>query len=135
MRLSPRLARGAALDLRVTAPTTSTRQHGDVPIVTAAATWDQGADGDGALALFLVNRSSEPVEVDIAHTGLTLALTGGVQLVADHEPAVPGPEHAARVIERCLSTVAAPDAGQDGARTTLTLAPESWTAYHGTARR
>ncbi|MDM8086222.1 alpha-L-arabinofuranosidase C-terminal domain-containing protein [Cellulomonas cellasea] len=129
-----RIARGAALDLRVTSPTTTTRQHGEAPLVTAAATWDEGADGDGALALFLVNRSAEPVEVDLAHVGLTVDLTGGVQLVADHEPAVAGPEHAARVAERCLSTVPAP-AGGEGGSTTLTLAPESWTAFHGTARR
>jgi alpha-N-arabinofuranosidase len=144
-----RLARGTALDLRVTSPTTTTARHGEVPLVTAAATWDAavaddgttGAD-DGALALFLVNRSTEPVDVQIDHPGVEVTLTGGVQIVADHEPAVEGPEHAAHVAASCLREVTPVelmgDAGRRPAvagRTVLTLAPESWTAIHATASR
>ncbi|WP_182112242.1 MULTISPECIES: alpha-N-arabinofuranosidase [unclassified Actinotalea] len=120
-----RLASGSALDLRVESPTTTTR-HGETPLVTAAATWDEAT---GRFALFCTNRSPEPVEVTLEHTGLDVRLGTGTRLVADHEPAVAGPEHAARVAERCLSSVPAPGSS------TLTLAPESWTAWEGTAAR
>jgi alpha-N-arabinofuranosidase len=130
-----RLARGAALDLRVSAPTVETAQHGTVPVVTAAATWDDVDGGDGALALFLVNRSAEPVDVRIDHPSVHVQLTGGVQLVADHEPAVAGPEHAAKVAAACYSTLDAPATGSETGSTTVTLAPESWTALHGTGSR
>ena len=128
-----RLARGAALDLRVDAPTAPTEQHGDTPVVTAAATWDE--DADGALALFLTNRSAEPVEVTVDHPGISIRLVAGVQLVADDVPAVAGPEHAAEVVRSCQSELVAPDAGPLAGRTVVTLAPESWTAWSGTAER
>ncbi len=99
------LARGTALHLRVTSPTTTTPRHGEVPLVTAAATWDTAVADDpttGALALFLVNRSAEPVDVQIDHPSVDVTLTGGVQVVADHERAVEGPEHAAHVAESCV---------------------------------
>ena len=128
-----RLARGAALDLRVAAPTMTTAQHGQVPVVTAAATWD--ADG-GAFALFLTNRSAEPVEVLVDHLGLRVTLDGGTQVLADHEAAVAGPEHAAHVARDCVRELP-PPGGVDGVvgQSTVTLAPESWTAYHEHATR
>ncbi|MFS0702512.1 alpha-N-arabinofuranosidase [Cellulomonas sp. 179-A 4D5 NHS] len=130
-----RLARGVALDLRVEAPSVTTALHGTVPLVTAAATWDDVDGTDAALALFLVNRSPEPVDVVLTHPGVRVELTGGVQLLADHEPAVEGPEHAAKVAAACLSTLGAPPAGTGDGSTTVTLAPESWTALHGTGSR
>ncbi len=123
-----RLARGTALDLRVSGPTMATAAHGDVPVVTAAATLD-GSD----VAVFLVNRSAEPVEVELSHPGVSLALGQGVQVTADDEPAVAGPEHAAAVAERHVASVDAP-APATGS-TVLTLAPESWTALPGTLSR
>ena len=98
-----RLARGTALDLRVSGPSMTTTAHGEVPVVTAAATLD-GSD----VAVFLVNRSAEPVEVELSHPGVTLALGRGVQVTADDEPAVEGPEHAAAVAERHVSEVDGP---------------------------
>ena len=129
-----RLARGLALDLRVQSPTTTTSRHGEVPLVTAAATWDETT---GALALFWTNRSTEPLVVDLEHGGLTVALTTGWQVVADHEPAVEGPDHAAKVEAACWSELAADSAWvtPGSGRTTITLAPESWTAWSGTASR
>jgi alpha-N-arabinofuranosidase len=122
-----RLARGEALDVRVEAPAFPTKDHGDVPAVTAAATWD-----DGAVALFLVNRSAEPATVELRHPGVALELAGGVQVTADHEPAVPGPAHAAAVTERHVHTlVTAPVVGHGNGTTTLELPPESWTALEG----
>lgn len=129
-----RLARGDALDVRVDAPTISTAKHGDVPAVTAAATWD-GPEGDGQVAVFLVNRTAEPVEVELAHPGVVLTLGGGLQVTADHEPAVHGPEHAAKVEAEHVTTLeTAPVSASGAGTTTLTLAPESWTALGGTAR-
>ncbi|PZR51813.1 alpha-L-arabinofuranosidase [Xylanimonas oleitrophica] len=125
-----RLARGEALDVRVTTPSYGTARHGEVPVVTAAAT----VDDDGALALFLTNRSAEPVEVEIDHVGSALAVHEGLRMLADHEPAVHGPQHAARVAERCWGPVDVTTAVRpaQGARTTVRLEPESWTALAGT---
>ncbi len=125
-------ARGAALELRVSSPTTTTAQHGDVPVVTAAATWDEAT---GAVALFCVNRSAEPVEVDVEHPAARVELTQGVRMRADHTPAVAGPEHAAAVEAGHLDRLGPVPAGDDPARTRLVLAPESWTAWRGTATR
>ncbi|WP_421743172.1 alpha-N-arabinofuranosidase [Cellulomonas sp.] len=123
-----RLARGTALDLRVSGPSLATSAHGDVPVVTAAAT----LDGDD-LAVFLVNRSAEPVEVELSHPGVTLALGRGVRVTADDESAVEGPEHAAAVAERHVSEVDGPAASTGS--TLITLAPESWTALPGVLTR
>ncbi len=128
-----RLARGTALDVRVDSPSYPTKQHGEAPVVTAAATVDE----DGAVALFVTNRSAEPVEVDLAHVGASLSVAEGWRMVADHEPAVDGPEHAAKVARECWSSVdVASDvvAGEHGT-TRLRLAPESWTALSGTLTR
>jgi len=125
-----RLARGTALDLRVDAPTHRTARHGEVPLVTAAAT----VDDDGSLGLFVTNRSEQAVDVEIAHVGATLVIAEGWRMVADHEPAVEGPEHAAKVAASCWSSIdaqAAVTAGEDGT-TRVRLAPESWTALAGT---
>ena len=127
-----RLARGSTFDLRVETPTMTTAQHGQVPVVTAAGTWD--AD-DGALALFLVNRSAEPIDVRVEHCGLRVTLDGATQVVADYEPAVTGPDHAARVARECVRELAPEGAQGVVGQTSLTLAPESWTVFHGHAER
>ena len=85
------------------------------------------------VAVFLVNRSAEPVEVELSHPGVTLALGRGVQVTADDEPAVEGPEHAAAVAERHVSEVDGPAAATGS--TVVTLAPESWTALPGALTR
>jgi len=128
-----RLARGDALDVRVSAPTISTKQHGDVPAVTAAVTW-AGEREAGELGVFLVNRTAEPVDVELRHPGVALALGGGVQVTADHEPAVHGPAHAAAVAAEHVTTLGtAPVTASTPAATTVRLPPESWTALTATA--
>ena len=123
-----RLAHGAALDLRVDAPSYATARHGEVPLVTAAAT----VDDDGALALFLTNRGDDVVEVEVSHAGAIVTLEQGRQMVADHEPAVAGAQHAAKVEEACWSAVdVARAVAPGGGSTTIRLAPESWTAFEG----
>lgn len=80
--LMARNARGTVLDVRVAAPTSSTREHGDVCVLDTVATLD--ADS-GRLAVFVVNR--DPVE-DVELT-VDLASFGGgtvveaLQLTAD----------------------------------------------------
>ncbi|RHA44542.1 arabinosylfuranosidase ArfA [Cellulomonas rhizosphaerae] len=117
-----RLAQGEALDVRVFGPTTATARHGEVPVVTAAAT----IDGQ-SVAVFLVNRGTEEIEVAIDHPGASLTLTTGHQLTADDEPARPGPEHAEAITAEHLRTIDLGGARQDD-RTTIVLPPESWTA-------
>ncbi|HWV77687.1 MAG TPA: alpha-L-arabinofuranosidase, partial [Isoptericola sp.] len=69
--------------------------------------------------------------------GAALGLVEGWQMVADHEPAVEGPEHAAKVAETCWSTVdvASVATAGDSGTTRVRLAPESWTAFAGTFAR
>jgi alpha-N-arabinofuranosidase len=126
-----RLAQGEALDLRVSTSTITTKAHGDVPAVTAAATL-----ADGAVALFLTNRSAEPVEVELAHLGAALEVAEGWAMTADHEAAVVGPEHAEKVATEHWGEfdVAGRIATGDDATTKVTLAPESWTALSGTLK-
>ncbi|UZN02740.1 alpha-N-arabinofuranosidase [Cellulomonas sp. S1-8] len=128
-----RLAQGDVLDVRVQAPTITTAEHGEVPAVTAAVTW-AGEPTSGELGVFLVNRTAEPVEVELRHPGVAVTLRGGVQVTADHEPAVHGPEHAARVEAGHVTTLDdAPVTASAVGSTTLRLPPESWTALAGTA--
>lgn len=128
-----RLAQGDTLDVRVSAPTMATKEHGDVPTVTAAVTW-AGERESGELGVFLVNRTADAVEVELRHPGVALTLGGGVQVTADHEPAVYGPDHAAKVAAEHVATLdAAPVTGSAAGTTTVRLAPESWTALSGTA--
>ncbi|UCN15276.1 alpha-L-arabinofuranosidase [Cellulomonas iranensis] len=128
-----RLAQGDVLDVRVQAPTYTTARHGDVPTVTAAVTW-AGEPDAGELGVFLVNRTAEAVEVELRHPGVALTLGGGTQVTADHEPAVHGPAHAAKVAAEHVTTLdAAPVTASATGTTTVRLAPESWTALSGTA--
>ncbi|GII98326.1 alpha-N-arabinofuranosidase [Sediminihabitans luteus] len=135
-------ARGEVLDLRVDTATTTTAAHGDVPLVTAAATIDPAT---GHLALFVTNRSPEPQTLVLRTPGARLTLVDALEVTADDVPAVAGPEHAASVAEKHVRTFElGGDDGVDGgegvggepaATRTVTLAPESWTAFTGTLAR
>jgi alpha-N-arabinofuranosidase len=57
-----RLARGTVLRAAVTAPLMTTGRYGDVPAVDAVATHDPET---GALAVFAVNRGTEPIRLDL----------------------------------------------------------------------
>ncbi|MDM7830613.1 arabinosylfuranosidase ArfA [Cellulomonas edaphi] len=124
-----RLARGTVLDARVTCGTMPTERHGAVPLVTAAVVAD-----DEATAIFLVNRSTDAVEVDLLHPGSALALTGGIRVTADTVAAEPGPAHAAATAERHVAQLELDGVLHDD-RSTVLLPPESWTAFTGTAER
>ena len=127
-----RLAQGSVLDLRVSSPTTTTKEHGEVPLVTAAATWDESGEHGtaGALSFFLVNRSAWPATVTVRTAGLDVSVDGGLELLADHVGMREGKEEAEKV-----GTVDREAPAVEGGTVTFTLAPESWSAWHGTAKR
>jgi alpha-N-arabinofuranosidase len=111
-------ARGDSLVVDVTGPTVATRRHGEVPVLTAAATRDE----TGTMRVFLVNRGGEPVRLTVRHpTRTDPRPAAALTLVADHEGERAGADPAARAAPRPVPTQPG-----DGA-TTLELAPESWT--------
>jgi alpha-L-arabinofuranosidase len=115
-----RLARGVALEVQVDGPSYDTGAYGRVPVVDAAATAD-----DGAVALFLVNRSqAEEVEVSLDLAALGVGALAEALTLADHDP-------------YAVNTAAQPDrvrlrptprATVAGGTLQLTLPPVSWTA-------
>ncbi|MDN4475262.1 alpha-L-arabinofuranosidase C-terminal domain-containing protein [Demequina sp. SYSU T00192] len=121
-----RLAQGDALQVKVDSATMPTKKHGDVPTVTAAATVDPET---GALALFVTNRTAEEQVVTLRTPGAEARIDGGSAVLADHV----GPREGQEAAESYGMVDALPVAHEDGA-ITLRLAPESWTAFHGTMR-
>ncbi|WP_084126087.1 alpha-N-arabinofuranosidase [Demequina sp. NBRC 110054] len=122
-----RLARGDVLDLRIDSETMPTEKHGDVPVVTAAATIDPETD---EVALFVTNRSAEERTVTVRHPGAVLRLGGGAAVLADHE----GARESQEAAEAYGMVDALPVAhGED--EIILRLAPESWTAFSGALHR
>ncbi|WP_062305868.1 arabinosylfuranosidase ArfA [Demequina subtropica] len=121
-----RLAQGEALQVKVDAAAMSTKKHGDVPTVTAAATVDPET---GALALFVTNRTAEEQTVTLRHPGATARIEGGSAVLADHV----GPREGQEAAEAYGMVDALPVEHADGA-ITLRLAPESWTAFHGSLK-
>jgi alpha-L-arabinofuranosidase len=80
--LTAKHARGAVLDVRSQSPTYGTERYGQVPWLVATATYDQAS---GNLALFAVNRSQQPLALDVelqSFPGLRLA---GHTVVADDD--------------------------------------------------
>jgi alpha-N-arabinofuranosidase len=120
--LTARLARGSALEVRLTTPLQETAQYGAVPMVDAVATHDAES---GETAVFLVNRSTDAatiVEVDLAALGpVTIAET---HTLADADPyaqnTLDDPER--------VSPSANGSAILDGAALRIELPPVSWTA-------
>ncbi|MGY1832010.1 alpha-N-arabinofuranosidase [Geodermatophilus sp. SYSU D01180] len=85
-----RLARGVALHVGVDGPAYDTAEHGEVPVVDAAATADAGA-----AALFLVNRSqTEEAEVTVDVAALGVSTIAEALTLADPDP------HAANTTDR-----------------------------------
>jgi alpha-N-arabinofuranosidase len=74
-------ARGEAIAARVEAPMYPTAAFGDVPVVDAVATFDASTS---CAAIYLINRSEEPVEVDLRATWRT----GGIsaRTLSDSDP-------------------------------------------------
>ncbi|PZU41229.1 MAG: alpha-L-arabinofuranosidase, partial [Microbacterium sp.] len=120
--ITSRLAVGKALQLKLDAPTYSTEQYGEVPLIDAVATHDAES---GRAAVFLVNRSrTEAIDVTV-----DVAALGGVGVLESHtladddvyakntlddrERVAPRPNDSIRLSE---------------GRLTVSLPPVSWTA-------
>jgi alpha-N-arabinofuranosidase len=115
-----RLARGVALSVGVDGPRYDTARYGEVPVVDAAATAD-----DGAAALFLVNRSqTEEVEVSADLTGLGVGTVAEALTLSDPDP------HAANTTARQdrVGLRRNDQAAVAGSTLRVTLPPVSWTA-------
>jgi alpha-N-arabinofuranosidase len=114
-----RMAGDTTLDIHVEAPAYSTDQYGEVPVLDAAATLDSRT---GTVSVFCVNRSEEPVEVEVVGAKASSVTTGvGVW---DTDPDASNTLHEPdRVTSRRCEEVAV-----DGGRLRATLPPISWTA-------
>ncbi len=111
-------ARGEAVTAVVDAPSYATAAYGDVPVVDAVATVDAAT---GEAAIFVVNRSEEPVELDFRFAWSATSVSA--RTLSDSDP-------------DARNTLAAPDRvgltnndslAVDGATGSITLPPVSWT--------
>ncbi|WP_164701325.1 alpha-N-arabinofuranosidase [Modestobacter sp. KNN46-3] len=117
-----RLARGVALQVDVDGPSHVTAEHGEVPLVDAAATADVDA---GVAALFLVNRSrAEEAEVSVDVSALGVGTVEEALTLSDPDP------YAANTSEQPARVGLRPNLRATVADGTLrvTLPPVSWTA-------
>ena len=122
-----RLARGAALRLRLDSPVYDTARFGEVPVVDAVATHDEES---GSAAVFLVNRSQDaPVTMTVDLAGL-----GGVS-VASAVTLTDDDLHASNTLADPERVGLVPNASASIADGVLTivLPPVSWTAIELTS--
>ncbi len=115
-------AHGQAIAAIVEAPSYATAEYGDVPVVDAVATFDAST---GESAVFVVNRSEQPVRLELSFGhGLESATA---RTLSDSDPLA-------------ANTLAAPDRvglkvndtlTVDGATGSITLPPISWTEITG----
>jgi len=118
--LTAAAARGHSLQAAVRAPVLDTARHGEVPLVSAAATHDPET---GRVTVFCVNRGEEPVRLSLRHHGFgSFAADSATTLRADDAGARRG---AAATAE--AAPVALTGFTTDGATSTVELPPESWT--------
>ena len=119
-----RLAKGSALVVRPVCPTYPTDEHGDVPVLATAASYD---DESGALSLFLVNRSTtEPLLLDADLRSLPgLCVAEHLQLCDDHAEATNTADHPERV-----QLVTGSGSRLQGGRLQVSLPPLSWSVLH-----
>ncbi|NLE72090.1 MAG: alpha-L-arabinofuranosidase [Actinomycetales bacterium] len=117
-----RLARGTSLRVVADAPTRATARYGDVPVIDAAATWDEAAASG---AVFLVNRDPEAattVTVDLGRLGDGVRAGDSVLLHDEDRHARNTLAEPERVRLRPL------DVTTSAGVATLTLPPVSWAA-------
>jgi alpha-L-arabinofuranosidase len=117
-------ARGRSLITRVTAPELTTRRYGDVPAVAVSATYDPAGD---AVAVFVTNRASRPLEVRLRHEGFGAWVTRSCQHLAD-DAAGPRDRAAAEQVGMCPL-----DATDLDGATTVTMPPRSWAVLRSSA--
>ncbi|MBP2435890.1 alpha-N-arabinofuranosidase [Microbacterium amylolyticum] len=120
--ITSRLAKGEALELKLDAPTYSTKEYGEVSLVDSVATRDAET---GEAAVFLVNRSqTESIEVTIDIAGLGDVAIAETHMIHDEDI------YAKNTLEdrERVSTKPNDSARIDGGTLTVTLPPVSWTA-------
>ncbi|WP_092966609.1 alpha-N-arabinofuranosidase [Agromyces sp. CF514] len=120
--ITSRLAQGEALELKLDAPTYSTKAYGEVPLVDAVATHDAKT---GRSAVFLVNRSqTEALTVTVDISGL-----GEVSVLESHT-LTDDDVYAKNTLEQPERVAPSPNESIaiDGGELTITLPPVSWTA-------
>ena len=120
--ITSRLAKGAALRVRLDSPTTPTDAFGDVQMVDAVATHDEAS---GATAVFLVNRSlseTVTVQIDVDRLGVE-SLDSVESLFDDDVHAANTLSHPDRVIPQTNTTARLHDG-----MVSISLPPVSWTA-------
>ncbi|MGO2096121.1 MAG: arabinosylfuranosidase ArfA [Candidatus Microbacterium stercoravium] len=120
--ITSRLARGAALDVKVEAPTYETSRFGEVPLVDAVATHDADA---AESAVFLVNRSqTDHIEVTIDLSGI------GERKIRETHTLADADIHARNTLEDPERVAPRPNdtARLESGVLTITLPPVSWNA-------
>jgi alpha-L-arabinofuranosidase len=122
--LTSKLAKGAALDVKLEADGYSTEVYGTVPLIDAVATFDAETR---TTAVFLVNRSqTEEANVTIDVTSLNGAIVLDAQTLSDVDVYAKNTlDHPDRVGLNRNKSVAV----RDGL-VAITLPPVSWTALH-----
>jgi alpha-N-arabinofuranosidase len=111
-------ARGEAVTAVVDAPSYATATYGDVPVLDAVATFDAAT---GQAAIFVVNRSEEPVELDVRIAGS--ATSASARTLSDSDPdaanTLTAPDRVGLTANDSLTF--------DDATGSITLPPISWT--------
>lgn len=120
--LTSQLARGSALEVKLSSDSYSTEVYGEVPLVDAVATHD---DATGSTAVFLVNRSQggeATVTIDVAALGLVKVLSA--QTMSDSDVYAKNTLDAQERVGLAVNETAVAGDGT----VTVTLPPVSWTA-------
>ncbi|MGH1524437.1 alpha-N-arabinofuranosidase [Leifsonia sp. L25] len=120
--VTSRLAKGSALQTKLTSDTYSTEVYGEVPLVDAVATHDEAT---GRTAVFLVNRSqTEEATVTIDLTALDGVSVLSARTLSDADTSAKNTlEEQTRVGLTDIANVITSDA-----TVTITVPPVSWTA-------
>lgn len=113
-----RHARGQAIAAVIEAPSYSTAVYGDVPVVDAVATTDAST---GEAAIFIVNRSDEPVELNLGFAWTATSVSA--LSLSDSDPdacnTIADPNRVGLTTNHSLTF--------DGATGSIILPPISWT--------
>ncbi|MGA7149019.1 MAG: alpha-N-arabinofuranosidase [Microbacterium sp.] len=116
-----RLSKGVVLDLLVEAPTYFTERYGEVPVIDAAATWDEAS---GSVSVFLVNRTQDAVAIAVDLTAVSDARLVGASSIWSNDQDAANSLHSPDTVTPRPNDSASIGDGQ----LTVTLPAVSWTA-------
>ena len=121
-------ARGRAVAAAVDAPSYSTAEYGDVPVIDAVAAFDADA---GTTAIFVVNRGEEAVRLDLELGRRVESLSA--RTLSDSDPnatnTLAAPDRVGLTVNDTLSVDG--ETGSAGTSGSITLPPISWTVITG----